>query len=161
MDSNGTLRKELLTLLGGGEAHMDFDQAVSGFPVEDINRKVPNGSYTMWHLMEHMRIAQWDLLEFVRNPDHVSPEFPDGYWPPPDKIASPADWEKTVRQIRADLKAVEEIVSIPKPICPARSHAKKYSFLREVLLVADHNSFHVGEIVSLRRALNMKPVKEY
>ncbi|MGA2192563.1 MAG: DinB family protein [Nitrospirota bacterium] len=162
MDSDKIIRKELLSLLGGGEAHMGFDDAVSGFPMKDINNNVPNGSYTVWHLLEHMRIAQWDILDFVRNPDHVSPEFPDGYWPGADEKATPAKWKKTVEGIRADLKALEAIVKDPKtdffgPI----PHAKGYTVFREMLLVADHNSFHVGEFVSLRRALNMKPVKEY
>ncbi|HEY3347003.1 MAG TPA: DinB family protein [Nitrospirota bacterium] len=156
------LREELLALLSGGNAHMGFEDAVSGFPMGDINRKVPNGSYTVWHLLEHIRICQRDILEFVRNPDYVSPVFPDGYWPRPDETATPAMWKQTVKEFLADLAAVEDIVKDPKtdffnPI----PHAKDYTVFREILLIADHNAFHVGELVALRRALDMKPVKEY
>jgi hypothetical protein len=156
------LREELLVLIRGGNAHMSFEDAVSGFPMKDINRKVPNGSYTVWHLLEHMRICQWDILEFVRNPGHVSPDFPDGYWPPPADMATPGRWRKSVREFLADRASVEDIVNDPGtdffgPI----PHAKGYTVLREILLVADHNAFHVGEFVALRRALDMKPVKEY
>lgn len=83
MNVDKKMRKELLALLKGGQAHMDFDDAVSGFPMEEINCPVPNGSYLVWHVLEHMRITQWDILEFVRNPRHISPDFPDGYWPEP------------------------------------------------------------------------------
>ena len=162
MNSDKVLRKELLALLRGGEAHMSFDRAILGFPMKDINNRVPNGSYRVWHLLEHMRIAQWDILEFVRDPGHVSPSFPDGYWPQPDETATPALWRKTVKNINADLKAVQEIIENPKtdffsPI----PHAKGYTVFREILLVADHNAYHIAELVSLRRVLNMKPIKEY
>jgi hypothetical protein len=156
------LREELLALLAGGNAHMGFADAIKGFPMEAINTRVPNGTYTVWHLLEHMRIVQWDILEFVRNPKHVSPDFPDGYWPPPDKMAKPADWKKTAKGFQGDLEAMQGIVQDPKTnfIDPI-PHAKEYTVLRESLLVADHNAFHVGEFVALRRVLNIKPVKEY
>jgi hypothetical protein len=162
MNTNNVFRKELRALLKGGEAHMSFDRAVSDFPMKAINTRVPNGSYTIWHLLEHMRITQSDILEFTRDPGHVSPEFPAGYWPRPDAMATPAIWRKTIKGIRVDLKAVEEIVKNPKtdffgPI----PHAMSYTVFREILLVADHNAYHVSELVSLRRVLNLKPVKEY
>lgn len=162
MNANKIIREQLVALLRGGNAHMSFDEAVSGFPLKNINRRLPNASYTVWHLLEHMRIAQWDILEFVRNPDHVSPEFPEGYWPKVDEMASTAQWKKTVKDFRSDLKAVADIVKAPgtdffSPI----PHAKDYNILREILLVADHNAYHVAELVTLRRVLNMKPIKEY
>jgi hypothetical protein len=162
MDADRVIRKELLALLKGGEAHMTFDSAVSGFLMKDINQSVPNGNYTVWHLLEHLRIAQWDILEFVRNPDHISPDFPSGYWPEPDATATPSLWKKTIKEIRADLKALQGLVEDPKtdffsPI----PHARGYTIFREMLLVADHNAFHVSELIILRRVLNMKPVKEY
>ncbi len=162
MNADLILREELLSLLRGGEAHMNFQSAVAGFPMAEINRGVPNGNYTIWHLLEHMRIAQWDILEFVRNPKHVSPEFPKGYWPDPDAVATSGMWKKTVSAIKADLKNVQQIVrnrhtNLLAPI----PHAKEYTLLREVLLVADHNAFHVSELVSLRRVLDIKPVSEY
>jgi hypothetical protein len=156
------LRDELSALLRGGNAHMSFEAAVSGFPMEEINRQVPNGTYKVWHLLEHMRIVQWDILEFVRNPGHVSPAFPDGIWPRPDETATPAMWNKSVRAFQSDLKAVEEVLGDPKTdfFAPI-PHAKSYTVFREMLLVADHNAYHVGELVSIRRILNLKPIKEY
>jgi hypothetical protein len=162
MKADKVIRGELLALLQGGNAHMGFADAVSEFPLKEINRRLPNASYTVWHLLEHMRIAQWDILEFVRNPDYVSPDFPDGYWPGPDERATPVKWKKTIGEFKADLEAFEGIVKDPKtdffnPI----PHAKDYTVFREVLLAADHNAYHVAEIVSIRRLLNMKPIKEY
>jgi len=162
MDKDKVMRKELIALLRGGEAHMGFEHAVAGFPMKGINTRVPNGNYMVWHVLEHMRIAQWDILEFVRNPDHVSPDFPEGYWPGPDEEATPAVWKKIVKNIGADLKAVQDIVENPKtdffgPI----PHAKSHTIFREILLVADHNACHLSELVTLRRVLNLKPVKEY
>jgi hypothetical protein len=162
MNGDKVLREELLALLRGGNAHMSFDRAVTGFPVEDINKQVPQGTYKVWHLLEHMRIVQWDILEFVRNPGHVSPDFPGGYWPRPDEAATPARWNKIVKAFQADLKAVEAIVSDPKTdFFSLMPHAKSYTVFREMLLAADHNAYHVGELVSLRRVLDMKPIKEY
>jgi DinB superfamily len=162
MNGDKVMRKELLALLRGGEAHMGFERAVSGFPMKDINNEVPNGGYLVWHLLEHMRIAQWDILEFVRNPDHVSPDFPEGYWPRPDETATPAIWKKTVKNISADLKAVQDLVENPKTdFFSPMPHAKSHTIFREILLVADHNAYHISEFVSLRRVLNMKPVREY
>ena len=162
MKEHKILQEELRALLKGGNAHMAFDDAVSGFPLKEINRRLPNASYTVWHLLEHMRIAQWDILGFVRDPHHISPDFPDGYWPRPDKTASAAGWRKTIKDFSADLSAVEELVLNPEtdffgPI----PHAKKYNVLRELLLIADHNAYHVAELVTLRRVLGMNPIKEY
>jgi len=162
MKADQVLREQLRDLLKGGNAHIRFDQAVSGFPLEAINRRLPNATYTVWHLLEHLRIVQWDILEFVRNPRHVSPDFPAGYWPPVDETATPGRWKKTIKGFRADLQAVEDLVLDPqtkffRPI----PHAKEYTVFREVLLVADHNAYHTAEIVTLRRVLGMKPIKEY
>ena len=162
MTDNAVLRKELKALLRGGNAHMGLDGAVSGFPMGEINRDVPNAGYKVWHVLEHMRIVQWDILEFMRNPDHVSPEFPGGLWPEPGAKATPARWRKIVKAIKEDLKALEDIASDPKtdffgPI----PHARGYTVFRELLLAADHNASHLGELVTIRRILNLKPVKEY
>jgi hypothetical protein len=162
MNSDRVLREELLALLRGGNAHMGFNEAVARFPMKDINKKVPHSTYTMWHLLEHMRICQWDILEFMRNPDYVSPEFPEGIWPPPGKKATPAMWRKTVKEIKADLQAVEEIVQdLKTDFFSPIPHAKDYTIFREILVVADHNASHMGELVALRRALGLNPVKEY
>lgn len=162
MNAAKIIREQLLDLLKAGNAHMSFSDAVSGFPLKEINRRLPNASYTVWHLLEHIRIAQWDILEFVRNPHHISPEFPAGYWPKEDEMATATQWKKTIREFLIDLKAVEKLVKDPRtdffnPI----PHAKDYNLFLEVLTLADHNAYHVGEFVTLRRVLNMKPIKEY
>ncbi len=160
--SGAVIREQLTALLKGGNAHMGFEEAVSGFPMEDINRQVPHGTYLVWHLLDHMRVVQWDILEFVRNPNHVSPDFPAGYWPRPGETATPAQWKKCTKQFLADLNGLAAIVADPRtdffsPI----PHAPGYTVFREVLLAADHNAYHLGEFVSLRRVLDMKPIKEY
>jgi hypothetical protein len=162
MKADKAIREQLLALLKSGNAHMSFSEAVSGFPLKEINRRLPNASYTVWHLLEHIRIAQWDILEFVRNPRHISPEFPAGYWPREDQMATASQWKKTIKGFLNDLKAVEKLVKDPRadffgPI----PHAKDYTLFLEILTLADHNAYHVGEFVTLRRVLNMKPIKEY
>jgi DinB superfamily len=162
MNDDQVLSKELLAVLRGGNAHMNFDEAVSDFPLEEINRKVPNGNYTIWHLLEHMRITQRDILRFVVDPKHISPEFPDGYWPKPDAKATEGQWKKTISEIKADTGALEKLVNDPRtdffgPI----PHATGYTVFREILLAADHNVFHLSELITLRRVLNLNPVKEY
>ena len=162
MNTDKIIREQLLGLLNAGNAHMSFSDAVSGFPLKEINRRLPNASYTVWHLLEHIRITQWDILEFVRNPRHISPEFPAGYWPREDRMATASQWKKTIKGFLDDLKAVEKLVKDPRadffgPI----PHAKDYTLFLEILTLADHNAYHVGEFVTLRRVLNMKPIKEY
>ena len=149
-----TLREQLLALLRGGNAHMSFDDAVANFPLAHINTKPPQISYTPWHLLEHLRIAQWDILEFVRDPNHVSPEWPVGYWPRPDQQADAAQWQQTIDQFRIDLKAMEMLVTNPHTdfFAPI-PHAPDYTIFREVLLVADHNAYHIGEFAILRQVM--------
>ena len=154
------VREQLLHLLRGGNAHMSFDQAVADFPLEAINRQPPNVSYTPWHLIEHLRIAQWDILEFIRNPDHISPDWPKGYWPGPDVRANSTQWEKTIQLFRADLKAIQDLVAdsntdLYAPI----PHAQTYTIFREILLVTDHNAYHIGELAILRQILGIWPSK--
>ena len=162
MEKDRFIREQLLALLSGGNAHMSFNNAVSGFPLKDINRRLPNASYTVWHLLEHIRIAQWDILGFTVNPDHVSPDFPGEYWPGVDEMATAAQWKKTIRNFQADLKSIESLAKNPKTdLFNPIPHAKDYTVFRELLLVADHNAYHTGELVTLRRILNIKPIKEY
>lgn len=154
MTDSNALRKHLLYLLGGGGAHVDFDSAVAGWPAQ-LRAKKPKGlPHTAWQLLEHMRIAQWDILEFSRNPKHVSPEWPEGYWPETDAPPSPAAWNRSVGTFQADLKAMMSLVKSPRRDLFARiSHGDGQTILREALLVADHNAYHLGELVYLRRAL--------
>lgn len=148
------VRQHLLDLLKGGNAHVKFEEAVKDFP-EGLRGKKPEGQpHTAWRLLEHMRIAQWDILEFSRSSKHVSPEFPDGYWPEGDAPPSVAAWEKSVKQFRADVKAMQDLVADPKTDLYARiPWGDGQTVLREALLVADHNAYHLGELLMIRRLL--------
>ncbi len=154
MTDSSALRKHLLYLLGGGGAHVDFDSAIAGWPAKLRGTKPKGLPHTAWQLLEHLRIAQWDILEFSRNPNHVSPEWPEGYWPKTDAPPGPAAWNKSISTIRADLKAMMSLVKSPRRDLFARiPHGEGQTILREALLVADHNAYHLAELVYLRRAL--------
>ncbi|MFB3922553.1 MAG: DinB family protein [Terriglobia bacterium] len=148
------LRQHLLYLLRGGGARLDFEKTVAGLPAALHGSKPPGAPYTPWALLEHMRIAQWDILEFSRNPRHVSPEWPRGYWPATDGPPDDAAWEKSVAAFRADLKAMEKLVANPQTDLFARiPHGDGQTILREALLAADHNAYHLGQLVLVRRLL--------
>jgi hypothetical protein len=154
MTSEGVFREQLVQLLSGRNAHYTFDDAVKSFPMEFINTNPPNVPYTSWHLIEHLRLAQWDILEFVRDPEHVSPKWPEGYWPHPEAVADPNDWQKTIDSFRADLKAMVSIAQDTSfDLISEIPHAPGYTYLREILLVADHNAYHVGELSILRQVM--------
>lgn len=154
MNNDTVVRQQLLALLRGGNAHLDFEQAVAAFPLEYINTTPPNGSYTPWHLLEHLRLAQVDILEFIRNPDHVSPDWPEGYWPAPTEQADAARWQQTLDQFRADAQALQTMVADPATdLYAPLPHAPGYNILREILVVADHNAYHIGEFAILREVM--------
>jgi hypothetical protein len=151
---DGALRRHLVELLRGGNAHVEFDKAVASLPAELRGAHPPALPYSIWRLLEHMRIAQWDILEFCRNPKHVSPAFPDGYWPRTDAPADEAAWEGSVRAFHRDLKALEGIVTDASVDLFARiPHGDGQTILREALLAADHNAYHLGQIVAVCRLL--------
>ena len=153
-DHEQALRQHLLDLLKGGNAHVKFEEVVKNFP-ERLRGKKPEGQpHTAWRLLEHMRIAQWDIVEFSRNSRHVSPEWPEGYWPEGDAPPSAAAWDKSVKQFRADLKAMQELVQDAQTDLYARiPWGDGQTILREALLVADHNAYHLGELLMVRRLL--------
>ena len=154
MTGNDIIREQLVQLVRGGNAHLGFSDAVKSFPAEFMNTKPPNVPYTPWHLLEHLRIAQWDILEFTRSPDHVSPKWPEGYWPPVDAVADEKDWRKTLDSFNSDMKALEGIVQDRETDLQAEiPHAPGYTYLREILLVADHNAYHIGEFSILRQIM--------
>lgn len=154
MTDNDILREQLFQLLRSQNAHLSFSDAVKSFPLEFINTRPPDVPYTPWHLIEHLRIAQWDILEFMRSPEHVSPKWPEGYWPPPDAVADESEWKKTIDSFSADLKAVEGIVQDRKiDLLAEIPHVPGYTYLREILLVADHNAYHIGEFSILRQVM--------
>ncbi len=158
MNHDQALREHVLYLLGGGGAHLDFEAAIADLPVQLRGAKAPGGPHTPWRLLEHMRIAQWDILEFSRNPRHVSPSFPEGYWPAGDAPPNDPAWDRCLASFRADLKAMQDLVADPKTDLLARiPHGDGQTILREALLVADHNAYHLGQLVMLRRVLDAWP----
>jgi hypothetical protein len=148
------LREHLVWLLREGNAHLTFDQAIADLPAEQRGAKAPGVPHTAWRLLEHLRICQWDILEFCRNPKHVSPTFPDGYWPTSDAPPDTGAWDESVHAFRADLQAMMDLVADPKTdLFRPIPHGDGQTILREALLVADHNAYHVGQLVMLRRVL--------
>jgi DinB superfamily len=154
MDRDRELREHVLYLLRGGGAHLSFDKAVAGLPTKLRGVKPPGVPHTPWRLVEHMRLTQWDILEFSRNPKHVSPEFPEGYWPKADAPPNAKAWDASIKAFQKDLKAMEDLVDDPKIDLFARiPHGEGQTILREALLVADHNAYHLGQLVVVRRLL--------
>jgi hypothetical protein len=154
-DRDQLLREHLLELLKGGGAHVTFDAAVADLPAKLYGAKAPNQPHTPWRLIEHMRIAQWDILEFIRNPAHQSPSWPDGYWPSGDAPAKSSDWNTSIRQFRKDLSALQDLVSDPsRELLVPLPHGQGQTLAREAMLAADHNAYHLGQLVLLRRALD-------
>lgn len=147
-----SLRDHLLSLLQGRNAHISFDDFVKDFPVEACGRKIEGLPYTAWQVLEHIRIAQWDILEFCRDARHVSPKWPKGYWPEPDEPGNEELWETTVEKCRNDLKQLEDMVADPSIDLFAKiPHGSGQTVLREALLVADHNSYHLGALLVIGR----------
>jgi hypothetical protein len=151
---DAAVREHLLYLLGGGGAHVGFDAAVKGLP-EELRGRVPKGlPYSPWQILEHMRLAQWDIVEFSRNRDHRSPEWPRGYWPASAAPPGRAAWKKSITTFRADLETMQEMVRNPATDLYARiPWGDGQTILREALLVADHNAYHLGELIVVRRLL--------
>lgn len=152
-DHDRSLRQHLLELLSGGSAHATFDAVIKGLPPNLRGAKPTNFPHSPWMLLEHMRLAQWDILEFSRNPNHVSPAWPAGYWP---KTPGPpsAAWSKSLQQFRRDLNAMQKLVANPKTDLFARiPWGTGQTILREALLLADHNAYHLGQLLDVRRLL--------
>ena len=152
------LRTHLVHLLKGGEAHIHFMDALEGFPPQKHGTYANGLPHTGWQLLEHARLAQWDILEFRRNPKHVSPEFPEGYWPKTPGPQSEEEWTDSLWAFRRDLREMVRLVENPRTDLYAKiPHAQGQTILREALVLADHNSYHLGQIVDLRRALGAWP----
>lgn len=156
----GKLRDQLADSLRGRGAHVPFEKAVDGFPVELAGRSVAGLPHTAWHILYHLWMAQWDILEFVRDPAHKSPEWPQGYWPGTAAPAADSGWDETVKKFRSDREAVIKLVQDPKnDLLAPIPHGDGQTLLREALLVVDHNSYHLGQLVDVRRALKAWPGK--
>jgi hypothetical protein len=154
------LRQHVVELLRGGSAHAKFEEIVAGVPAELIGRKPAGLPHSLWMLLEHIRIAQWDILEFSRIPKHVSPKWPEGYWPQTEAPPSASAWNASVKKVKQDLKALQELVEDPKTDLLAKiPWGDGQTILREALLVADHNAYHVGQMLDVRRLLGAWPEK--
>lgn len=149
-----SLRTHLVQLLQGGQAHVDFEKAIGGLPAALRGVKPENLPFTAWRLLEHIRIAQWDIVEFSMNPKHESPNWPEGYWPEGDAPPSDTAWENSVQRWRKDLERMKDLVNDPETdLHAAIPGGDGQTVLREAMLVADHNAYHLGELVFLRRLL--------
>lgn len=153
-NSDSALRRQLVDLLEGGNAHVNFDKAVKNLAPELRGRRPQASEHSAWELVEHMRIAQWDIVEFVSNPEHVSPEFPSGYWPQEPAPASPGDWEKSLQKFRADHSAFLKLIKDPSTdLLKPLPQGNGQPILQKALLIADHNAYHIGQLVLVRRLL--------
>jgi len=155
MASDSALREQLTQLLRGGQAHATFDDVVREFPLDRIGVRPAGAPHSAWELLEHLRIAQNDILEFSLSAEHVSPKFPDGYWPKSPAPEKEGQWNSSIRDFHDDLARFEALV-----LDPAQDLHRKFpwgdgqTLFREALLIADHNSYHMGQLVLVRRLLD-------
>ena len=152
---NSPLQQHLLNLLSFKGAHIDFEAGIRGLAPGLRGKKIKGAPHTIWQLLDHMRIAQWDILEFSRDDKHVSPKFPEGYWPDSSVPQSDAAWKKSVVAFRRDLEAMKQLVAEAdeQQLYARIPHGDGQNLLREALLVADHNAYHLGQLVFLRKML--------
>jgi hypothetical protein len=154
------LREQVIYLLEGGGAHAKFEEVVAGILPKLLGQKPSGLPHSLWMLLEHLRIAQGDILEFSRKAKHVSPGWPEGYWPKTNAPPSSAAWNTSVKKFRRDRKAMQELVKDPKTDLFARiPWGDGQTVLREALLVADHNAYHLGQMLDVRRLLGAWPEK--
>jgi hypothetical protein len=156
MSSNDkALREHLVTeLLQSGHAHIDFDAAVKDFPAALRGARPKGFPHSPWEILEHLRLAQWDILEFSRDAKHVSPDWPSGYWPETPAPPSAKAWEESVAQFRADLETLSKLAGDPSVDLFAKiPHGTGQTWLRQILMTADHNAYHLGQLMLLRRGL--------
>ncbi len=156
MDRDRALREHLIALLDGEHAHVGFDRAVAEIPETSRGARIPNFPHSPWQLVEHLRIAQWDILQFSLDSNHVSPPFPEGYWPLEEAPPGPASWERSLAGFRDDLRTLKGCVAdSSRDLWAPFAHGQGQTLLREVLLVADHNAYHLGQLVTVRRGLGI------
>ena len=154
MASTDPLREQLAELLEHGNAHMSFEDAVAEYPMAPINTLFPNGSYSAWHLLEHLRLAQWDILDFIRNPHYRELAWPEDYWPSRDQQATPDDWQRTISDFLADRQALRAmIMDRQTDLWAPIPHGTGQTFAREIMVVADHNAYHIGEFAIMRQVM--------
>ena len=148
------VRKQIAQFLEESHAHAGFDAALKDFPPELRGRKPDGFPHTPWQLLEHLRIAQWDILEFSRDGRHKSPKWPEGYWPQSEAPPSDRAWDDSVRRFQSERRAMQKLVlDKSRDLSAIVPHAQSQTLVREALLLMDHNAYHVGQMVLLRRLL--------
>lgn len=154
---NDPLRKELVWQLEGGNAHAGFDEALANIPKGYYGKEIPGTPYTIWRELQHMMLSQRDILEYITNPNYKERTWPEEYWPKQKAPPTAASWNKRVREFKSDLKKLVKLVKDPKSkLLEPMPHVKNGpTLLREVLLVIDHNSYHIGQIILLRGLLDI------
>ena len=158
MQDQTALREHLACLLDWEDAHVNFSTVLSKWPRELRGVKPAGCPHTAWQLLQHLRICQWDILEFSRDPDHVSPEFPTGYWPTGEDPPSDGAWNSSIAQVQSDLEEMRLLLlDSGVNLFAAIPHGQGQTILREGLLVADHNSYHLGQLLMLRRLVGDWP----
>ena len=155
--SEEILRRQLLAQLEGGQAYAPIEETLLGFPAARAGERIDGLAHTAWELLEHMRIAQWDILHFTVNPNHVTPPWPDEHWPPTAAPPDEAAWDRSLDVFLADLERVKELARDPRTeLFRTIPHGTGQTVLREILLVADHNAYHLGQFMMIRRALERR-----
>jgi len=151
---NDPVREQIIKLLQGGQAHLTLDDVLKNFPPRLRGLKAAGAPHSAWQLLEHLRIAQWDILEFSRSAKHVSPKWPEGYWPSSDRPPTDAAWKKCISAIKRDCRAMQKLVENPRTDLYSKiPHGTGQNILREALLIADHNAYHIGQLLLVRRLL--------
>ena len=158
MAAGDLLREQLAGMIDGRDAHLPFDAAVREFPAEAINRRAPNVPYTPWHLLENIRTAQRDILDYIRDRAYVAPAWPDEYWPARDAVATPAEFARTIESYQLDRAALRELVADPTvDLLATIPGTPGHTILREIRIVAGHGAYHVGEFAILRQVMGTWP----
>ena len=161
MNKQDIIREQLRSCLEGHGAHISLAAAVDGFPLEMAGVKVPRVDHTAWQLLDHIRIAQWDIVEFSRDTGHESPEYPSGYWPEEEAPAEPGAWGACIEQIHGDLEVMKSLLSDPQiDLFAPIHHGSGQTIFREALLIVDHNAYHIGQLVDMRMLLGV-PVRDW
>lgn len=158
--SDKELRNQLTRMLTVRQAHMDFEDAVAGFPMEHINTRPPGCDYSFWHLLEHLRICQKDIVDYIKSDTYRWPNFPDDYWPAKSAVTDQAGWQRTVAAFFADRQELVDVVNDPNvdlfaPLPNSGEH--RHNILREINIIACHNAYHIGELAILRGVMELWP----
>lgn len=160
MEETNELRHQLVQLLTAQQAHMLFEDAVADFPETHINQRVPNSPYSFWQLVEHLRLTQRDILDYISADEYHWPTWPADYWPAPEQETDWAGWQQSVDQFLSDRQRLVALVTDPRVdlLAPLpNSGEREHNLLREVLIVASHNAYHTGELGILRQAGGLWP----